>query len=158
MDRSVLPLVTADRTAVSPFFSAVVESAGTAPSCDVLLVYCDIDEEGKVVGTTLGLREIVRDAGAKVVVVASENTGANCVKAVKPAGYGKANLVLTLNRKGEAFAAFYQRLFEQMSNGIPMPVAWVKLAPQIPRLDHPDCPDGVFMCEIGQVVFEPMPR
>jgi hypothetical protein len=67
-------------------------------------------------------------------------------------------LVLTINRKGVAFATFFRRLFEDMSNGISMPDAWVKLAPQIPGHDSPDCPDSFFACEIGPVTLERLSR
>jgi len=34
-----------------------------------------------------------------------------------------------------------------------MPRAWVKLAPQVPHGTHPDCPEAIFACEIGQLAF-----
>lgn len=157
-DRSATGIVATDRSAVTRFFATVVETSNGVPSCDVLLVYCDFDSDGNVVSSTLGLREIVRDSGAKVAIVASENTGEKCLKAAKTTGFGKANLVLTISRKGDAFATFFKRLFEDMANGISMPNAWVKLAPQIPGHDSPDCPDSFFACEIGPVTLERMSR
>ena len=154
---SVVGIVAADRSAVTSFFATIAETTKSAPSCDVLLVYCDFDSDGNVIGSTLGLREIVRDSGAKIVIVASENSGGKCVKAARTTGFGKANLVLTINRKGTAFATFFKRLFGDMANGVSMPNAWVKLAPQIPGRDHPDCPDSFFACEIGPVTLERLP-
>jgi hypothetical protein len=71
--RSALQIEAADRSAVERFFSGTVESTSVVPSCDVLFIYCDFDADGNVVGTTLQIREIVRDSGAAVAVVASEN-------------------------------------------------------------------------------------
>jgi hypothetical protein len=150
---SALQIQAADRSAVERFFSSTVESTSVVPSCDVLFIYCDFDADGNVVGTTLQFREIVRDSCAAVAVVASENPGENIFKAGKPTGYGQANLVFTLNRKGQGFEIFYQRLFEQMANGTSMPVAWNKLAPQIPGMEHPDGPHCLLICEVA---FEPM--
>jgi hypothetical protein len=61
--------------------------------------------------------------------------------------------VLTLRRKGTSFVSFFQRLFADMAKGVSMPVAWVRLAPQVPGHEHPDCPDTIFACEAGQIAF-----
>ena len=120
--------------------------------CDILFLYCDLTLDGAFMNYHLGLREIIRDSGAKIVVVASENTGENYVAAAKKKpGYGAANLVLTLNRRGSVFPKFVAKLFTEMKNGTAMPRAWVKLAPQIPGVEHPECPDTIFACELGQV-------
>src|SRR5882724_11708453 len=85
-----------DRKALSPLFGEVLESRTTPPVCDVLLIYGDIDEKGRIRNSKLGLREIVRDSRAKIVVVASENPGKHYIAAGKQTGYGQANLVMTL--------------------------------------------------------------
>ena len=149
-------MVIEDMRAVSGSFSSVEERTNLpVPSCNVLFVYCDFESDGKIAGTPVGLREVIRDSGALIVVVASETSREACMEAVKPqpAPYGRANLVLTLDRRGMVFASFYRRLFEQMAKGVTMPVAWVSLAPQIPGRDHIDCPTGAFLCEAGQVAF-----
>jgi hypothetical protein len=120
----------------------------------VLFIYSDIEADGRLVGTTAGLRDLVRDAGARVVVVASENPGGAGMAAARSAKYGRANLVLTLDRKGALFSTFFARLFADMMNGVSMPLAWVKLAPQIPGDAHADCPEAVFLAEAGQVAFK----
>lgn len=142
-----------DVSAIASCFSEVVESSTTPPKCEVLFVYCDFTVDGGVVGSAAGLREIIRDSGAYVVVVASENPAENSGAAVKPTGYGQANLVVTLERRGTAFGSFYRRLFDAMANGLSMPVAWVKLAPQIPGHDDPSVPSGYMACELGQIAF-----
>lgn len=143
-----------DRHALSTMFSVTEESVGAPPRCDVLFIYCDIDESGRLAGTDAGLRDLIRDAGARVVVVASENAAARGMASAKAASHGRANLVLTLDRKGAVFTEFFSRLFAQMMTGVSMPRAWVKLAPQIPGHVHADCPDAIFLAEAGQLAFK----
>ncbi len=143
-----------DKRALAPMFSAVEETSTTPPPSDVLFIYCDIGPDGRISGTTAGLRDIIRDSGARVVVVASENPSEGYIASARKTGYGHANLVLTLNRRGAVFSAFFSRLFSQMMKGTSMPMAWVKLAPQIPRHDHADCPGAIFSAEAGQIVFK----
>jgi len=146
-------MVTEDRSAIQGLFSSVDESTSTPPRSDVLFLYCDFGSDGHIAGTARSLRDIVRDSGAHVVIVASENSGKSCGAAAKPAGHGRADLVLILARKGDAFASFYRSLFGDMARGVPMPVAWVRLAPQIPGLVQVNCPDALFICEAGQITF-----
>lgn len=143
-----------DRSALASMFSAVQESSTTPPPCDVLFIYCDVGSDGRISGTTAGLRDIIRDSGARVVVVASENLGESYIASAKKTGYGHANLVLTLDRRGAVFSGFFSRLFAQMMKGTSMPMAWVKLAPQIPGHDHADCPGTIFAAEAGQIAFK----
>jgi hypothetical protein len=44
-----------------------------------------------------------------------------------------------------------RRLVTEMKQGTSMPRARVELAPQ--RGTHPDCPDSIFACELGQLAF-----
>ncbi len=143
-----------DKKAFASMFSTVQESSTTPPLSDVLFIYCDIDADGRISGTSAGLRDITRDSGARVVVVASENPSEGCIVSAKNTGYGHANLVLTLDRRGGAFSTFFSRLFAQMMKGTSMPMAWVKLAPQVPGLDHADCPGAIFSAEAGQIAFK----
>jgi hypothetical protein len=128
-----------DRSALASMFRATEESAPNPPPCDVLFIYCDIGLDGRISGTSAGLRDLIRDSGARVVVVASENPSQSYIAAAKRTSYGRANLVLTLERRGAVFPAFFNRLFSQMMKGTSMPLAWVKFAPQIPGHDHADC-------------------
>jgi hypothetical protein len=68
-----------------------------APRCDVLFLYAELTAEGDVLGSARGLREIIRDGGAKVVVVASANPSGHYIRAGKQKSYGQANLVMTLD-------------------------------------------------------------
>jgi hypothetical protein len=80
-----------------------------------------------------------------IAIVAFPNEPNNLIAAGKPTGYGQANLVLTINRKGPAFTSFYSELFRRMYQGKTMPMAWAELAPQIPGATHEDCPEGIFL-------------
>ena len=142
-----------DTCSLSPVLGQPITSVGNVPQCNVLFLYCDVGLDGNILGSKVGLREVIRDSGASVVVVASENEGNAYIAAGKNTGYGKANLVMTLQRKGDAFPKFFAHLFADMKKGIPMPSAWVKLAPQIPGHDHPTCPGTIFACEAGQIAF-----
>jgi len=149
-------LISNDASAIASVLGQPQQSTTAVPQCDVLFVYCDMEPEGGVRNCRDGLREIIRDSGASVVVVASENDGEAYVASGKRdtnKKYGRANLVMTLQRNGEVFPSFFARLFADMKQGVPMPVAWVKLAPQVPGHDQADCPGTIFSCEAGQVAF-----
>src|SRR5262245_16622060 len=66
-------LAAADRTTLEPLFRQVRRSEEQVPRCDLLLLYCTIETDGAIRNSRLGLREIIRDAGAAVVVVATPN-------------------------------------------------------------------------------------
>ncbi len=148
-----LQLVEDDLAQLSPLFAGVEQSAAETPNCDVLLVYCRLEDSGGICGSARSLRGVIRDSGAKVVVVASPNAANSCIAASKQERYGAANLVMTLDRKGTIFGQFFRRLFTAMKQGTSMPMAWVRLAPQGPRIDHDDCPETIFFCEVGQLAF-----
>jgi len=138
---------------IGPLFRQVSESTQQPPSCNLLLLYCAFENDGSIVRYPLGLREIIRDSGAAVVVVASQNSGESYNAAAKEKSYGRANLVMTLDRKGDAFGRFFQKLFAEMKRGKSMPTVWVKLAPQGPHSVQTDVPDTFFLCELGQLAF-----
>lgn len=142
-----------DKEALIPVFDSVLESQREVPHCDVLLIYCDLQANGRIHNSSEGLREIIRDSGASVVVVASENEGEGYIAAAQHKDYGLANLVMTVERNGKCFPRFFHDLFAQMKRGVTMPVAWVTLAPQIPGRVQEDCPVTIFACELGQVAF-----
>jgi len=146
-------LEASDTAALAPVLGVAERSATVPPKCSVLFLYCDIEPSGRIKNSSEGLRELIRASGATVVVVASENSADAYIAAGKKRPYGRANLVMTLSRRDGVFTRFFARLFESMRNGVPMPVAWVKLAPQIPGAPHAECPETIFACEAGQVSF-----
>jgi hypothetical protein len=146
--------VAEDLKALAPLFGKAVEARnGAPPRCDVLLVYARLTDAGKVEHSELGIREIVRDSGATVAIVASANTADAYIAGTPRTGYGRANLVMTLDRKGKSFPSFFASLFKMMFAGTTMPVAWVQLTPQGPGQVHADAPETIFAAEAGQVAF-----
>lgn len=75
------------------------------------------------------------------------------IAANKREGNGRANLVMTLERKGATFAQFFYDLFSKMFAGTTMPMAWVQLAPQIPGANHENVPSTIFAAEVSHIVF-----
>jgi hypothetical protein len=146
--------VTKDRDSIRSAFYSVKESVTSTPKCDVLLLYARINSDGSLDGTQYYLRQIIAQSNAKIVIVATENEAGHYTAALKQPGDGRANLVLTLDRRAWIFFTFLNRLFEIIATGISMPLAWVRLAPQRPGLDHEDCPSTIFLCEVGGVTFK----
>jgi hypothetical protein len=150
---SLAQLIRDDKANLGDLFNAVSESTLKAPKCDVLLLYCYLEPDGSIRDSNQGLNEIIREAGASVAIVASDNDAKNYTAAAKGKKFGSVNLVLTIDRRGEIFGKFFRKLFTAMKQGTSMPVAWNKLAPQIPRNDHPDCPASICVMGAGQIAF-----
>ena len=153
LDESARLLLVEDRDAIRGSFYEVRESIDVAPQCDVLLIYCTVFADGSLHGTTSSLRQMIADSGAKIIIVATDNS-VECYKEALKLDGEKANIVLTLDRRGWKFAHFMKQLFETMEKGLSMPVAWVRLAPQNPGVEHEDCPSTLFSSELGSVVFK----
>jgi hypothetical protein len=150
---AAISAVEEDRAALAPLFAITRESSDVPPPCDVLLVYCGMEPDGRIDGSADSLREVIWKAQACITVVATENAPESSIAASKLPGRGRANLVMTVARNGRAFPTFFGRLFGAMKTGKTMPVAWVELAPQIPGRDHPECPGTIFACEAGHIAF-----
>ena len=145
-------LIAADVDALMPVLGSPVRGSTSSPFCDVLFIYCDIAPDGRIDNFPGTLRDLIQTLRAPLVVVASENSGDAYISTTKGQRHGRANLVMTLSRRGGAFPAFFARLFTHMKRGVSMPVAWVKLAPRGP-VEHEDQPSTIFACEAGQMVF-----
>ena len=63
-------------------------------------------------------------------------------------------LVMTLKRNGQIFPSFFKELFGMMHHGVTMPMAWVKLAPQIPGRENDNVPGTICAMEVTHVVFK----
>jgi len=61
---------------------------------------------------------------------------------------------MTLKRNGEALASFCKDLFGMMQRGVTMPMAWVKLAPQIPGMNHQKVPETICAMEVTHILFD----
>lgn len=147
-------LLSEDQQAVSDLFMNSWQRTEGPLACDVLFIYCRIDETGNISATTETLRELIRHSRAKIVVVASEHPIEHYVAATKSQQNIRANLVMTLERRGALFSRFFRELFQEMQRGVSMPLAWAKLAPQYPGTAHDNLPSTIFSAEIGQVFFK----
>jgi len=149
------PLITEDRTALSPLFSKLETGTGhQIPKCDVLFVYADIAFDGSLgLGKDVTIRHLADKAGASIAVLASNNPPEHGIVASKLSGPKRANLVWTLNRRGDAFPRFFKELFTRMKGGKSMPLAWVAIAPQYQSEAHRDLPETICQMEAGQVRF-----
>ena len=150
---SAEPLITADVDALTPVLGSPLRGSTSAPFCDVLFIYCDVAADGRIGNFSGTLRDLIQTQRAPLVVVASENSGEAYISTTRGQKHGRANLVMTLSRSGQAFPTFFARLFTDMKRGVSMPVAWVKLAPQGPVKEHEKLPSTIFACEAGQMVF-----
>ena len=147
------PLIAADIEALTPVLGVPVRGLALTPFCDVLFLYCDIDSNGGIGNGSGTLRDLIAKLRAPLVVVASENSGDAYIASTKGQTHGRANLVMTLSRRGEAFPTFFVQLFKDMKKGTSMPMAWVKQAPQGPTKKHESLPSTIFACEAEQLVF-----
>ncbi len=146
-------LVESDHAQLAPLFASAQVSNDAILKCHVLFLYCVFDDIGQIQGTHLRVRDIIKAAGAYVAVVASDNNPDHCFKAVEPENDWPANIVLVMNRRADKFSMFFSRLFQMMGKGESMLMAWVKLAPQMPANEHPDCPVSALLPEAGHIAF-----
>ncbi len=144
-----------DKASFGSLFPQSEESQSDPPVSDVLILYVRVEADGSIAGCSDSLRGLIRKSGAPIVVVASENPAKNYIAAAKRSAEAKANLVMTLKRKGPAFGQFFRELFSRMFEGQTMPLAWVKLAPQNPNVEHENCPESVFAAEVSHIIFRP---
>ncbi|HEY2393697.1 MAG TPA: hypothetical protein VGK22_21165 [Candidatus Angelobacter sp.] len=151
---SASPLVHEDATTLKPLFSRCLKSDGDVPICDVLMIYATIKSDGVIQNTAHSLREIITKSRAPIVVIATENSVESYKAVLKDPGAGRANLVMTMTRNGQIFPNFFKELFGMMHHGITMPMAWVKLAPQIPGREQDNAPRTVCAMEVTHVLFK----
>ena len=143
-----------DQKALAPMFASAEVSNADPPRCDVLMIYARLQDDAKIDGSSDGLRDIIRKANSPIAIVASENDAKSYIAAGKRTGYGQANLVLTLERRGENFTQFFCQLFKEMFRGTSMPMAWVRLAPQGSKTGHENCPETIFAAEVSHIIFK----
>jgi hypothetical protein len=146
-------MVLEDLSKLRSFFRTVRQEQTKAPSCDVLMLYCDLASDGTVNGNR-SVNSIIRDAGARIVVIANNHPGEVYGAAAK-SPFGNVNLVLTLERNGVALSTFLLELFLLMQERVPMPIAWNRLVPQRPGADHSRyTSSSVCVMNAGHVVFD----
>ncbi|MEL7146606.1 MAG: hypothetical protein AAFO69_09585, partial [Bacteroidota bacterium] len=64
------------------------------------------------------------------------------------------NVVLTIDRKGQDFVNFFDRLFEQVSKGETLPMAWHNVAPQVPGQGHKHIPETLAVMGAGAIALQ----
>jgi len=147
-------LMQIDRAALGPMFFEARASMKEVVRCHVLFLYCHVGPDGGLPGLTMRIRDFIKASGALVAVVASENDGTHYKDALKPENGWPANIVLVLDRRGPAFVSFFQKLFQAMKDGTSMLMAWVRLAPQMPGHEHPECPASFMHIGAGHLTLD----
>ncbi|MDG0852579.1 hypothetical protein [Roseateles puraquae] len=148
-------LVRQDAERLGPLFMrARVPAHRQIPSAEVLFVYAHLNEDGTLQGPkAVGVRQIVQTTHAAIVVVASPNSPQSIRNAVGLRGPRSANLVFTIDRRGDSFGRFFRSLFEKMQAGDDMLGAWATLAPQQPGGGGSDAPATILAAEGGKIAF-----
>jgi hypothetical protein len=144
--------------AVRKVMPARPQSRAAAPRCDVLFLYCELDATGKIIGQPLSVMDVIRECGAQIAVVGPGVrpeivSSSGFQKSLASSSSLRTNLVIVTDRKGAAFGPFFKSLFQDMWAGVPMPMAWVKLAPQVRRQPQ-DIPATICIMGAGQVTFK----
>jgi hypothetical protein len=153
-------IVSKDRISLGRLFPGRDRFTTTSiPKCNILFLYCTLSSSGEVSGFATPLRDLIGISQAAVAVIASEVPADNLknqefIRSLAKGDNAAVDLVITLNRNGEAFGRFFHSLFEMMLNGVSMPMAWVTLAPQGPY-PPPDVPEMIFHMERGGAAFAP---
>jgi hypothetical protein len=146
-------LMEIDANVLSPLFNRTLKSSTTVPSCQVLFIYCELDAEGHIKGHRDMPTDLIKTAHAYVAVIASENSGASYIKAVKPRKDWHANVAMVLDRKGDKLARFFQKVFAGMFEGRSMLILWAELAPQGPGPRKAEAPGTILAATAGHITF-----
>lgn len=148
-------LIAEDQAALSPLFSKIERRTGyETPKCNVLFVYAEIASDGSFgLGAESTLRHLAEKAGASVAVLATNNAPEASIASANLPGPKRANVVWTLNRRGDSFPRFFKELFTKMKAGKGMPIAWNSIAPQYKSANHDELPETICALEAGQVRF-----
>ena len=147
-------MLTEDKNSIGSLFTSIEYGNNHPSQCDVLMIYGNLDKDGRFTARSDSLRDIIRESNAPIVIIASENTSESYIAAGKKTGYGKANLIMTMDRKGSNFQIFFSHLFGMMFEGKSMLMAWVELAPQNPDETHANCPGTIFAAEVSHIIFK----
>jgi hypothetical protein len=142
-----------DLAALGPMFPRHLMSIRDVPTCDVLFLYCRLDERGVIQGQQMSVGQLIAAAHAYVAVVASENSAESYQKMQFAIPGWTSNLVMVLDRNGESFPRFWRRLFEAMFAGESMLTAWVAIAPQFEGAQGDDLPAAIIAANAGHITF-----
>lgn len=134
-------------------FASTRTSSAEVPPCDVLFLYAHLDEDGRIINSTLTLADLAKAAGAPVVVVASENASERCRAAATQ--IKRVNLIFAVSRGGNRFFRLLTELFLAMKGGAKIAVALEKGTAQMGQKSgsDPSCPVTVCLMGAGNVKF-----
>ena len=151
------PLVSEDARVLSELFERVrIVAPHQIPGAHVLFVYAQLNDDGTIPDMkSCGLRQIAQVTKARIIILASPNPSDRLLKSMSIPGPKLANLIFTLDRKGQLFGQFFYSLFDCMRKGEHMLGAWVHLAPQ-GRIQNENAPETLMLAEAGKIAF-PMP-
>jgi hypothetical protein len=121
---------------------------------DILHLFVQINQDNSISGSSgTEFFRHVTESNIKIFIFASDNLSERlipfCTEGIN-SGYGKLNLVMTLERKERLFPSFIKELFDKMLGGITMPEAWVEIAPQGP-MQQENIPETVFSAGLGSL-------
>ena len=122
---------------------------------DIVHVLTPVTVDGRIGDSEISGTELIQRAAldnTKLLWIASSNDPKGYIKGFKANG-NKLNVVMTIDRRGDCLSNFIGKLLHEMQSGLSMPVAWNKIAPQIPGQEHPDAPVLIFYCGLGKVRF-----
>jgi hypothetical protein len=146
-------LAEADRAALSPMFRHCLTSSDEVPKCDVLFLYCELNGFGQIAINGARVGDIIKRAQAYIAVIASDNDPQSYMRAGVKGNSWPANTTMTLNRNGEAFVRYWQRMFREMFNGKSMLIALVEIAPQFDGPHQAGLPGTMMVAEAGHITF-----
>lgn len=147
-------LISDDVKILSSLFGKPIITNDQPPLCNVLFIYCRLKEDGSIDGATTGIIDLIRRSHAPIAVIASENPGDMYIEATKDGDFANCNVVMTVERQDPNFGKFFQKVFTEMFLGTPMPMAWVKYAPQVPDDSQTDCPVAICAMAAGNIAFQ----
>jgi hypothetical protein len=153
-------LLERDRAVLAEVFANNIRiGENEIPICNVLFFYGTLEPSTRVAGQKFSFRDMVKAAGAHIAVLASEPSpelldSEEFLKAMGTSGDWRANIVITMNRKGDDFGRLFHRLFSRMRDGAAIPTAWVEIAPQGPY-QPPDLPVMFVVFEAANIAFGP---
>jgi len=122
---------------------------------DIVHVLNAITVDGRIGDSEISGTELIQQSAldnTKLLWIASSNDPKGYIKGFKPSG-NRLNVVMTIDRRGDCLPNFIGKLLHEMQSGLSMPVAWNKIAPQIPGQEPPDAPGTIFYSGLGQVRF-----
>jgi hypothetical protein len=122
---------------------------------DIVHLFVAVDGNGQIGKSSVTGTKLIEKAAlweTKLLWIANNNAPEGYINGFKPNG-NKLNLVMTIDRGEHRFTNFLNKLLDEMKSGSSMPIAWNRIAPQIPGQVHPDAPQTIFWSGLGQVRF-----